>query len=240
MGYYKDLSYLTSKDGKRIKDKYLIKASRVSKWKLHQLGVKKIVDLRSYGEVKKSPERPGKTIEYKNIPLFDDKLAGLPNEDTGIFEQMSNLKTIEETYKLMVTNEEYTSNLSKIIKEIINSEEFPVMYHCTEGKDRTGITTFILLKILGFDNETIMNDYLVMSKYKKAKSILCYIALVYFKRNIVLADKIRKYLMVDEKYLNCAIEAIEETYGSIDNFIELSLDISNKEKEDFKNKVLVK
>ena len=35
-----------------------------------------------------------------------------------------------------------------------------VVFHCTAGKDRTGVVSAILLKKLGFDNQTIIDDYM--------------------------------------------------------------------------------
>ena len=45
------------------------------------------------------------------------------------------------------------------LREIASAERHPVVYHCTAGKDRTGIVTAMLLAILGVDHETIAADY---------------------------------------------------------------------------------
>lgn len=240
MGYYKDLSYLTSKDGKKIKSKRLIKSSRISKWALYKTGAKKVIDLRTKGEAKRLPDKCGEKTKYINIPVFNDLLAGIIHDETTVFEQLRNLVAIENIYKEMVTNYEYTSNLSAVVKEIINSNEYPVLYHCTEGKDRTGLTTFILLYILGYDLNSIMEDYLILSKKRKLKACLGYLVILFTTHDKEFAEKIRKYLIADEKYLQSAITTIEEQYGSIDNFIQNTLLISDKEIEEFKYKILEK
>lgn len=38
---------------------------------------------------------------------------------------------------------------------------YPVLIHCLSGKDRTGIVVAALLKILGFDNRVILEEYLL-------------------------------------------------------------------------------
>ncbi len=45
------------------------------------------------------------------------------------------------------------------LREIAAPERHPVVYHCTAGKDRTGIVTAMLLAILGVNHETIAADY---------------------------------------------------------------------------------
>ena len=41
------------------------------------------------------------------------------------------------------------------------SVEYPVLIHCTSGKDRTGVVVAALLKIIGIDDEIIVQEYLL-------------------------------------------------------------------------------
>ena len=46
-----------------------------------------------------------------------------------------------------------------IFEAIANANNKPIMLHCTAGADRTGITTFFLLAVLGVSEEDIGRDY---------------------------------------------------------------------------------
>ncbi len=240
MGYYKDLSVLTGENGVKIKPGKLIKSSRVSKYKSKALKLKKIVDLRTPMEIKHQPDHYTSSTTYKNIPMFDMRLTGIEFDKNTILNELNNISTIEEAYIEMVTNKKYVNNLSNIIKEIISSEEFPVLYHCTQGKDRTGVTTFVLLSILGFDKKTIIKDYLSIKDMNRVKSNLAFLFVLLIKRNLKTAYKIKNFLRAEEKFIQAAIDAIEETYGSTENFIANALNISDEEITTFKNKVLEK
>lgn len=240
MGYYKDLSVLTGENGVKIKPGKLIKSSRVSKYKSKALKLKKIVDLRTPMEIKHQPDHYTSSTTYKNIPMFDMRLTGIEFDKNTILNELNNISTIEEAYIEMVTNKKYVNNLSNIIKEIISSEEFPVLYHCTQGKDRTGVTTYVLLSILGFDKKTIIEDYLSIKDMNRVKSNLAFLFVLLIKRNLKTAHKIKNFLRAEEKFIQAAIDAIEETYGSMDNFIQNGLNISNEEISTFKGKVLEK
>ncbi len=240
MGYYKDLSVLTGENGVKIKPGKLIKSSRVSKYKSKALKLKKIVDLRTPMEIKHQPDHYTSSTTYKNIPMFDMRLTGIEFDKNTILNELNNISTIEEAYIEMVTNKKYVNNLSNIIKEIISSEEFPVLYHCTQGKDRTGVTTFVLLSILGFDKKTIIEDYLSIKDMNRVKSNLAFLFVLIIKRNLKTAYKIKNFLRAEEKFIQAAIDAIEETYGSTENFIANALNISDEEITTFKNKVLEK
>ena len=41
----------------------------------------------------------------------------------------------------------------------------PVVFHCTSGKDRTGITAALLLHSVGIPKETIVEDYFVSHSF---------------------------------------------------------------------------
>ena len=240
MGYYKDLSVLTGENGVKIKPGKLIKSSRVSKYKSKVLNLKKIVDLRTPMEIKHQPDHYTSSTVYKNIPMFDMRVTGIEFDKNTILNELNDISTIEEAYIEMVTNKKYVNNLSNIIKEIITSEEFPVLYHCTQGKDRTGVTTYVLLSILGFDKKTIIEDYLSIKDMNRVKSNLAFLFVLLIKRNLKTAHKIKNFLRAEEKFLQAAIDAIEETYGTMENFIQNGLNISSEEISSFKGKVLEK
>lgn len=45
----------------------------------------------------------------------------------------------------------------------------PAVFHCTGGKDRTGLTAALLLSCLGVDREVVLDDYELTSRYRVAK-----------------------------------------------------------------------
>ena len=49
--------------------------------------------------------------------------------------------------------------MDNIIQTILDAKS-NVLYFCGAGKDRTGVVSAILLKKLGFDDQTIIDDYM--------------------------------------------------------------------------------
>ena len=45
------------------------------------------------------------------------------------------------------------------IFKIMLASKGTVLFHCTAGKDRTGVLAMLLLKLADVDEETIINDY---------------------------------------------------------------------------------
>ncbi len=55
------------------------------------------------------------------------------------------------------------SNMNRIIETILHADT-NVIYFCNAGKDRTGVVSAVLLYILGYDREYIINDYMQSAK----------------------------------------------------------------------------
>ncbi len=43
--------------------------------------------------------------------------------------------------------------------------ERAVLWHCTGGKDRTGLAAMLILSALGVDEETVVKDYLLTNEF---------------------------------------------------------------------------
>lgn len=103
-----------------------------------------LVDLRSKEETEKRPctlkEREGFT--YYSLPV------------TGGGDTPKSREHLHEVYSQMLDGQ-----MDKIADTIMNAKT-NVMYFCTAGKDRTGVVSAVILKKLGFDDETIIEDYM--------------------------------------------------------------------------------
>eukprot|EP00005_Dracoamoeba_jomungandri_P008423 CAMPEP_0174263792 /NCGR_PEP_ID=MMETSP0439-20130205/20023_1 /TAXON_ID=0 /ORGANISM="Stereomyxa ramosa, Strain Chinc5" /LENGTH=773 /DNA_ID=CAMNT_0015349341 /DNA_START=15 /DNA_END=2333 /DNA_ORIENTATION=+ len=80
-------------------------------------------------------------------------------------------KTIEQTFAEETMNSIGLLGLNKLMliyggEEIVsvlkicaNKKNYPIMYHCSSGKDRTGLITAMILKICGVPNSDIIKNY---------------------------------------------------------------------------------
>jgi protein-tyrosine phosphatase len=53
-----------------------------------------------------------------------------------------------------------------LIESLTRPDRLPAMYHCTGGKDRTGLATAMVLQLLGVDRDTIVDDFLLTNLYR--------------------------------------------------------------------------
>jgi len=115
-----------------------------------ELGVGVIVDLRSTGEVEAAGCGPlrDRRLVYHHLPLFDGPLKVDPTQAAPV--------TLADRYFLIV--EQAKAPIARIITALAESST-PVVYHCTAGKDRTGLISAIVLGLLGVPDEFIIADY---------------------------------------------------------------------------------
>ena len=124
-------------NGKRIKQGNIFRTAKVDnitasgKEEMKRLGVKTEIDLRDVGTLSKSPLEG---VTYYSYKMYYDDWSNY-----------------------LERNCEPAKNALKVFA---NKDNYPIIYHCRIGTDRTGIITYLLLGLLGADIETINRDYL--------------------------------------------------------------------------------
>ena len=117
-------------------------------------------------------------------------------------------------------------------------KEGGVIYHCTAGKDRTGIVSLVLLTMLGVSKEEIIKDYLLTQKALGWKIHLVKIMFLLKSRSKETTNLVVDMFSTKEEYINASIDSIEREYGSIDSYINDVLHISKEDIDEFKQCVL--
>ncbi|WP_344824870.1 tyrosine-protein phosphatase [Chryseobacterium ginsenosidimutans] len=236
VGNIKNVDGRTLKEGKFYRSGNLYKLKKKSFKELENLGIKEIIDLRNSKEIAKKPDRLPTDIVYKNYSAFEDKGDQLDQAKKLVLKGKVNGSDADrrmlDFYKDYVT--ENPEMIRKIITEILDSDQ-PTLYHCTAGKDRTGITTALILTILKFDKETIYNDYLLSNNYReklvdKRLTLANNLHFLYPKMDIKVLEKLS---WVETDYLDAAFNEINKKYGSIDNYIQQVLKISENKRQEY-------
>lgn len=125
------------------------------------MGIRTVVDLRSKSEVSKYPDRITNKIKYYHCPLQREELD--MSDAKGAAEKAF-ARSMSEGYVSMLTNE--TDLLAVAINTVIEGlAEGGVLFHCTAGKDRTGVLAAVLYLLLGVEKEDIIADYQVSHTY---------------------------------------------------------------------------
>ena len=128
-----------------------------------------------------------------------------------------------------------TSNipyLQRLFKLLSNKDNYPIVYHCQIGADRTGFVSYILNALLGVEKEDLLDDYQITSfakqdTYRYYTGISDYINIIDAKEGNTLSEKVFNYLVENKQipaehliaFKNIMLETSEfsegEKFGSV-------------------------
>lgn len=231
---FRDIGGISTNDGRTVTWGKIFRSDNLSKLKssefskFEDLKIKKVFDLRTKAEIHGKEDHLPQTVAYENLPTVADNGDLIAKMREKIIKgQVSGPQAdgmMIDLYKSAVT--ENVGSLKKLINEILDADA-PVLYHCSAGKDRTGITTAILLSILNVDRRTIIDEFMMSNYYRnlKTEKMLRRAHILKIIKPHVGLDAIAVLMSVEEKYLLATFATIDQQYGNMDQFISQGLGI---------------
>lgn len=169
----------TQVGGWRIRPGFLFRAAQPSQ--ITPTGIEKltktlhiqtIFDFRSKGEIQLVTTRypdsfldiPGTTRH--TVPVFQDgdyspvslaKRYGVTSD--GVMQDQAAERGFVKAYEAIMRNAAQTGSFRAIMLHILQDQGGPILFHCTVGKDRTGVFAALVLKLCGVVDEDIVADY---------------------------------------------------------------------------------
>jgi protein-tyrosine phosphatase len=167
LGGYATANDQTVRRGHVYRSDHLNEVTNEGLAELKRLGIRTVVDLRFPGERERQPSR---LPEGTAVVLAHAEGMEAANQQ-GFLEMIASAQVsryhAEEAaadYRTMV-NDGIGLVLS-VLQTVANGENQPVLFHCTAGKDRTGIAAAMLLRLLDVPDEIIMYDYLLTNRHR--------------------------------------------------------------------------
>lgn len=244
---YRDLGGIKTADGRFTRPHMLIRGTTLfdptvlgirilkDKYKL-----KTIIDLRTQKELLEKPDVLIEDVEIVHMPIITEAVAGISHEKkVRSMKSLVLMPRMEDLYVSMVTGESL-DNVVKVLRFILTLplENYAVLFHCTAGKDRTGVIAALLLSFLGVDRATVIRDYLLTNRHVQFKANMAYLGLLLTKGNHKLAHKIKHYFMAEPDFIKASLNKLEKEFGSLEAFFNQKLGFSEEEKKEIKNKFL--
>lgn len=158
---FRDLGGYPTADGRSVQWGRLYRADGLNRASdadvelLRTIGLKTIVDLRTHRELESHGFAAAESLEahFAHRPLIDELW---PMNDEA--RSADPVRYLVDRYHEMADRAEHV--LPELIGWVADQpERTPVVFHCSAGKDRTGVTAAVLLGLAGVDHTTIAADY---------------------------------------------------------------------------------
>jgi protein-tyrosine phosphatase len=166
---FRDIGGYETSDGRRVRSGRFFRSGMLAGVTdegvatLSALGIRTVVDLRTQVEVDAfGPDRlPDDTrVVQIRVPSAGADPMVAEALKTGHFPYLPNLISVNRAY---ITDD--AAQFGELLTLLADPANVPVVIHCLGGKDRTGVSTALLLTILGVPWPTVRDDYLRSNKY---------------------------------------------------------------------------
>jgi len=123
-------------------------------------------------------------------------------------------------YKLFL--DDCQSQINEILTYFLDIRNYPIMYFCNIGKDRTGVISALLLSIIGVPDEFIIADYAL------TQQIIHYAD---YQRTMQKVGLKKEFLDAPAEVMQATLTYIRVKYGSVSAYLtKIGFNIDKQQK----------
>ena len=241
---FRDLGGYTTTDGRRIRNHRLVRSGKLDQLSdrdvhfLSEYGVRHDVDFRSPDEQSQAPDRQLPAANYYSLPVFitdQTQVSKTWEEEQAEFSQdaQGGFKNMVQTYRNLVLQKPAQDAYQRFFRVLLSSsQEHATLFHCTAGKDRTGMGAVYLLSALGVDSQTIRADYLAANQFIQTPLNDIMQETRDHGGNANLLQSIHDLWTVHGEFLDSALTTIKADYGGMDTYLHDVIGLSKTDRDD--------
>jgi protein-tyrosine phosphatase len=228
--------------GSKMKNNTLFRCAKLSTLidedikKIEDLNPHAIIDFRDPKEINKAPDNLSKELlnKYVSLPISASTLSRMVDQkNIDGDNKFTYEKVMEESYKLYINNHKHV--WKEFIKILLKANNNPIIFHCSAGKDRTGIASFIIQKLCDNPMELIFENYLLSNKLLTINAATAEQTTASKKDDKLITEVMLDTLSkVKKSYLISGINEIENQFESLENYIIQELGFNNADIKDLK------
>lgn len=214
----RDLGGYAAKEGSVTKFGVFLRSDDISeltegdKSFLYDYGVRMVIDLRSDDEIEQNPgllcldER----FSFHHVPI-------LPNNYADNMKGLLDNYFLGDLYSAILDKGQ--ERICKIFKLMASQDTGAVLFHCTLGKDRTGVVAALILLLAGVEQIDVIANYEVTNTYVKS---------IFDKVRAFAPDIPPALFESRSEYINVMLQYLTSNYQSIENFM-LKIGVTDEE-----------
>lgn len=201
------------------------------------MGLKTIIDMRTDLEIAAKPDPAIPGVQWIHVPLLDtweyEEIGLRTLTESGLEEMQSQgPEMMIRLYRKIVGAPEGIRGLKKFFQILLAQRRGSVLWHCTQGKDRTGVAAAILERILGCDAQVVEQDYLQTNPYLHMEEDQTVAWLT--KKLHLSSKKAGDFSFLFEarpSFLQAAWDVIDGKFGGFDDYVENQLGLDREKQE---------
>eukprot|EP00563_Minutocellus_polymorphus_P020851 CAMPEP_0197723660 /NCGR_PEP_ID=MMETSP1434-20131217/5886_1 /TAXON_ID=265543 /ORGANISM="Minutocellus polymorphus, Strain CCMP3303" /LENGTH=366 /DNA_ID=CAMNT_0043308941 /DNA_START=94 /DNA_END=1194 /DNA_ORIENTATION=- len=161
-------------------------------------------------------------LRKRNIPNIKDIMKLLVWRPSTLFLARPRLDELTDlcVERLILEPGFADGAVAKFIRLASDSAHHPVCLHCTEGKDRTGGMTALLLLALGVSREVIIEDFILSNKcvYERASRRDFLLRTIWLLTGrwisfVRFGDNVKSFMFVNREVMQSCLASVDEVWG---------------------------
>ncbi len=229
----RDLGGYETKDGRWVQWGKIFRSSNLGRLTdkgldlVKRLDIKLVCDFRTEAEALKLPNRfPDSTdVAYLHLPIQHGDF-----EPTAVFERIreGDFEWISEEFMIqgyIESIDRFPHVWAVLFDRLSDSDNRPLLFHCTGGKDRTGTATALILSALGVPEETVIADFALSDGFNAEARQKIY---SYLKPLGVDLLKVAPYFTAPANRLRALLKYIRDHYGSPEKYLLKEVGLTNR------------
>jgi len=224
---FRDIGGYPTSEGKKVTWGHIYRGPALGRLtegdraELYDRRITTIIDFRSEDEAGSLPDTVWQDCKYQRNGAGSEKLSGW----APLLKQLHTGDSLLKSFygDLDSLGPRYRPLFQKLLTQ---GKREAVVYHCSSGKDRTGIATALILHTLGVSDDLIMQDYLASNYYRQRENERSVKILTLNGIEKAVAEDL---VMVKPEYIKTTFDAINEKYGNLDAFLQQVMGIGPAE-----------
>ncbi len=183
----RDLGGLDTYDGRKTKYGRILRTANLSMLTERDIDIlrgyklKRVLDFRTQTVINATPNVKIDGVEYVHIPIVQELQSRVMSRDDYKTRTMADillkftldfkgngLAWMKDFYKNLYSSDYSLSQYRIFFDYLMENKQGATIFHCTAGKDRTGVGAILLLTALGVKRELIIADYLKTNESARA------------------------------------------------------------------------
>lgn len=137
--------------------------------KLRDLNLVVDCDLRSPYEQEMSPDRLWPNVEYVDAHLYPENTDDITTKKHTLEKLIHHIPKLDnylgDIYQQVLLNHHSQKMFALVFEKLLKlQDQQALVFHCSAGKDRTGMTAALILMALGINDDQIAKDYLLTNE----------------------------------------------------------------------------
>jgi protein-tyrosine phosphatase len=138
--------------------------------RLEAMQITTVIDLRFEVEVTEHPSRLWSTVEsHHRIPMGGDLVRQHSFVSRVLAGEIEGVTVAEVGEGYIELLQSHAAEFGRAVEALLSSG--PALFHCTAGKDRTGLLSMLILDTVGVGPDDILADFELSNEYRAGRRI---------------------------------------------------------------------